>query len=112
MVIFMKTLLLMFLVSTFAAKVSHCQSMSYKEKLEATKEFYPFDKWRKLFQPNPAEDFPGMKQYSPENCDKAQKILDDLINNLSELGEQADEKQKVELFKKAVLKLNALNQQI
>jgi hypothetical protein len=86
--------------------------MTYKEKLEATRALYPFDKWRELFKPKPEDDWDGMPQYSPENCDKAQKVLDDLIGTLLELGEHSEEKQKVELFKKAITQLNTLNKEI
>ena len=86
--------------------------MNYKEKLEATKILYPFDKWREWFLPNEDEDFGGMEQYTPENCDKAQAVLDNLINQLVSLGENASETDKVELFKNAILQLNDLNDSI
>ncbi len=85
--------------------------MNYKEKLEATKASYPFDKWREWFFPED-EDDEGMEQYTPENCDKAQAVLDNLINQLVLLGENADEVDKVELFKNAIMQLNDLNDSI
>jgi hypothetical protein len=85
--------------------------MTYKEKLEATKVDYPFDHWRELFYPEDEddEDDEGMEQYTPENCDKAQAVLDNLINQLVLLGENAEEKDKVKLFENAILQLNDLN---
>ena len=53
-----------------------------------------------------------MPQYTSENCDRAQQVLDTLINELTALGEAAEEKQKVALFEKAVIELNALNEEI
>jgi hypothetical protein len=85
--------------------------MNYKEKLEATKASYPFNHWREMFFPED-EDDEGMEQYTPENCDKAQAVLDNLINQLVLLGENADEADKVELFKNAILQLNDLNDSI
>jgi hypothetical protein len=86
--------------------------MTYREALEATKSSYPFDNWRELFKPVPEEDFDGMEQYSPENCDKAQNIIDNLITGLLSLGENAGEQEKLNLFEKALLELNALDNEI
>ncbi|MEP3476676.1 MAG: hypothetical protein ABJN57_10685 [Hyphomicrobiales bacterium] len=76
--------------------------MSYSEKLEASRTHYPFNGWRDNFKH-------GLEQYTEENCNKAQAILDSLISNLISLGEDAEEAQKVEKFKIAVLSLNELN---
>jgi hypothetical protein len=46
-----------------------------------------------------------MEQYTQENCDKAQKVFDSLIDNIVSAGQNADEKDKVGLFKSAILLL-------
>ena len=79
--------------------------MSYTEALEVTKKFYPFDKWREGFKH-------GLEQYTEENCQKAQSILDTLITNLIPLGQDAEEASKVQHFKTAVLALNDLDDSI
>lgn len=86
--------------------------MTYKEKLEEAKSSYPFDRWKEMFYPNEEDDLEGMEQYSPENCEKAQAILDQLIESLIKIGPQASEKEKVDLFKVAVENLNELNDEI
>jgi hypothetical protein len=86
--------------------------MSYKENLEATKLYYPFDNWRELFYPNEEDGLDGMEQYSPENCNKVQHVFDDLIENLIKAGEDASEPLKVIFFKIAVDTLNTLDKQI
>jgi hypothetical protein len=78
--------------------------MTYTQKLEASKEFYPFTNWREL-----EEDLP---QYTAENCSRTQQVLDGLIDELVRIGEAAEENQKVALFEKAVTELNALNEEI
>ena len=83
--------------------------MTYSEKLNATKAGYPFDSWREYFHPNEEEDTEGMEQYTPENCDQAQGILDDLIAQLIEIGEHSSNQSKEELFENAVMALNELN---
>ena len=77
--------------------------MIYSEKLLATKVGSPIDGWRKL----PENDWPP--QYTKENCDAAQKILDDLIMNLIKIGEDAPKKDKEDLFQIAIESLNELN---
>jgi hypothetical protein len=76
--------------------------MTYKEKLNITKNDYPFERWRGGFEH-------GLEQYTQENCDKAKKIFDDLISSLILIGEDASENEKVELFKKAIMDTNELN---
>jgi hypothetical protein len=86
--------------------------MTYYEKLESAKTYYPFDKWREMFFPDPEdEDAEGLEQYTEENCNAAKVIFDNLINGLHQLGENASEPIKVELFKIAVLNLNELNEE-
>ncbi|RXK86785.1 hypothetical protein [Filimonas effusa] len=79
--------------------------MAYKEQLEAIKNYYPFENWRDSYDD-------GLEQYTPENCNKAQDIFDTLIASLIELGEDAEENNKVELFKTAILSLNELNEEV
>jgi hypothetical protein len=79
---------------------------NYAEKLNATKEKYPFAKWRRSF----AEY--GLEQYTEENCNDAKAIFDTLIADLVALGEQASEEQKVALFQTAIEDLNALNEEV
>ncbi len=78
--------------------------MKFEEKLEQSKESYPFNKWRKGF------DF-GMVQYTDENCTKAKTIFDELIVALISLGGGALEKDKVNKFEIAVVALNNLNEE-
>ncbi len=79
--------------------------MDYQNKLLATKEFYPFDRWRANYKD-------GLTQYTKENCDKTRKVFDDLITSLIEQGENTSEEQKKQLFKTAILKTNQLNDEI
>ncbi len=79
--------------------------MSYQNKLNACKDAYPFNRWQASFSS-------GLEQYSTENCDKVKKIFDDLIAALISAGENAAEKDKVELFKKAIVSSNQLNNEI
>ncbi len=80
-------------------------NIDYQKKLLATKEFYPFDKWRESYND-------GLTQYTKQNCDKTKKVFDDLITSLINLGENGSEEQKKELFKSAIIKTNILNDEI
>lgn len=86
--------------------------MTHDEKLEATKASYPFNNWRKMFHPKYEDGIDGMEQYTPENCDKAERILDELISSLINAGETLPEKDKVLLFKTAVESLNSLEEEV
>jgi hypothetical protein len=86
--------------------------MTYTEKLESTKKEYFFKEWIEKSIPDEDEDIPGMEQYSEENCMRAQKIFDDLIEGLILKGENAPESDKVKLFKICVLALNDLDEEI
>ncbi|MEO3405964.1 hypothetical protein AAFN85_18775 [Mucilaginibacter sp. CAU 1740] len=79
--------------------------VTYQDKLNQCKSTYPFTQWRKM-----VDD--GLDQYTEENCNKAKTIFDNLISGLIKAGEAATEKQKVELFEKAVTSLNRLNDKI
>lgn len=76
---------------------------TYRDSLNKTKIFYPFDNWRKAYND-------GLTQYTESNCNEAKKIFDDLISELVKLGKKAKEAEKISLFKKAILKTNALNE--
>ncbi|MBL7783018.1 MAG: hypothetical protein JNM22_17440 [Saprospiraceae bacterium] len=76
--------------------------MTYSNKLNATKEAYPFEKWSTYF--------PGMDVYTTENCNRAKSIFDTLIRQLAAMGETAPRAEKEEQFKSAVLALNDLNE--
>lgn len=80
-------------------------NISYQDKLLAAKQFYPFDRWSESYDD-------GLTQYTKENCNKTQKVFDDLIASLIDLGENAGEEQKKELFRIAILKTNQLNDEI
>lgn len=79
--------------------------INYQNKLFAAKQFYPFKNWRENYDE-------GLTQYTEENCNKTQKVFDDLINSLVNIGENANENDKVKLFKKAILTTNELNEEI
>lgn len=79
--------------------------MTYEEKLNQTKNSYPFELWRGRFDDR-------LEQYTQENCDKARKIFDDLIADLAAKGEAASASEKVESFRIAVEALNELNDEI
>ena len=81
-------------------------SLSFSEKLNKTKELYPFKKWREAFF-----DY-EMEQYTEENCNAAKAIFDNLIDKLIDLGENGNEKEKIALFEKAVLSLNELENKV
>lgn len=76
--------------------------MEYQNKFSEAKKTYPFDQWRASYDD-------GLEQYTQENCDKARKIFDDLIDGLVAIGQDASEEKKVALFEKAILATNELN---
>ncbi len=77
-------------------------SLTLSEKLNKTKELYPFEKWREAFFEY------EMEQYTEENCNAAKTIFDNLIDKLIALGENGNETEKIALFEIAVLSLNEL----
>lgn len=79
--------------------------MNYSDQLLSAKVFYPFKNWSKRYDS-------GLVQYTEENCNKAQKIFDDLIDELTGIGANATENQKKELFEKSILALNQLNETV
>lgn len=86
-------------------------NMTYQEKLQAVKAHYPFEKWSEAFYPD-ENDIGGMDQYSPENCEAATVIMDELIADLQAAGENATEQTKLALFEKAVKAYNDLSDEI
>jgi len=74
---------------------------TYSQRLNLARRHYPFAKWGKS----------GLEQYTPDNCEAAEAILDDLISDLEDLGEEAPEPKKMKKFEKAVVALNELNDQ-
>lgn len=79
--------------------------MSYTERLERTKDDYPFDLWVERYNH-------GLEQYTEENVNAAKSIIDRLIASLFEMGESASEAEKVDCFRVAVELLNELNDEI
>ena len=77
----------------------------YQNKLITTKQFYPFKNWRENYDV-------GLTQYTQENCNKTKKVFDDLIDSLINIGEHANENEKIQQFKKAILSTNKLNEEI
>lgn len=85
--------------------------MTYSEKLEETKKYYPFEKWRQNFFPDPDDDEDtGMIQYTQKNCDAAKNIFEKLITNLNIIGESSAENAKLKFFKSSITSLNKLNE--
>lgn len=78
--------------------------MTYEETLNQTKSSYPFDRWRKSFES-------GLEMYTPENCDRMQKVFDDLIEALIVKGETGTETEKIKLFKTAIEATNELDEE-
>ncbi len=76
--------------------------MNYADKLNATKTKYPFERWHKGFEH-------GLEQYTQENCDKMQKVFDDLIADLIVKGESATQEEKVESFRVAIEATNEVD---
>jgi hypothetical protein len=79
--------------------------MTFQETLEQTKAAYPFENWKEM-------GLDGMEQYTPWNCDAAKAVFDHLIARLVELGPDATEPAKVQLFQEAVEALNTLDDEV
>ena len=90
---------------TLNLSISKITSMTYNEQLETTKKHYPFENWRESYNDD-------LEQYTEENCNKTKGIFDALISKLISVGQDASEKDKVELFKAAVVSLNKLNGEV
>jgi endogenous inhibitor of DNA gyrase (YacG/DUF329 family) len=76
--------------------------MEYNQRLEQFKKFNVINKWRSLIDE-------GLPQFSKENCDTCQKIINTLVKSLIDLGEYANEKYKVQEIGTAVKQFNELN---
>jgi hypothetical protein len=76
--------------------------VSYADRLKRWRNNLPFSDWTTNFER-------GLEQYTPANCDQAERILKEFVDGLIEVGETAPEAKKVALFKTAVEALNALN---
>lgn len=73
---------------------------SYRERLAATKEHFPFGLWA-------LRD--DMEQYTEANCASAEAMFDRLLDHLAKLGETASEAAKLDAFREAVEALNEFN---
>jgi hypothetical protein len=76
--------------------------MTYADRLNSWRTDFHFPEWRTAFEL-------GLNQYTQANCDQAERILNELVDGLIEVGEAAPEAKKVSLFKTAVEALNALD---
>jgi hypothetical protein len=94
--------------------------MTYTETLKATYEegYHHIDwVWKSLpdeddelgIEAEDDDEGSYMEQYSKENCQRVEKIFEDLVENLIKLGENAPKSDKENLIKSCVLTLNALN---
>jgi hypothetical protein len=72
----------------------------YSQRLVAIKVRYPFARWAKS----------GLPQYTPRACAAFVTVFDRLIADLSTLGESAPDAKKLDCFRRAVGKLNELNE--
>lgn len=77
--------------------------LSYIEELIATKQYYPFSKWRQNYTKY------GMLQYTEDNCTAAKNIFDTLLEKLIKTGENGSAQKKEKYFEIAILALNELN---
>jgi hypothetical protein len=76
--------------------------MTYLDRLNSWRNNFPFSEWKAGLEH-------GLEQYTAANCNRAEGILNDLIDGLIEVGEAASEATKVGRFKTAVEALNALD---
>lgn len=77
---------------------------SYPERLQATKEHFPFGLWAMR------ED--DMDRYTEENCATAEAFFERLLNRLAAMGENSSEPAKLEAFREAIEALNEFNMQL
>ena len=76
--------------------------MTYDDRLNSWRNNFPITEWRAGLEH-------GLDQYTEANCDRAEKILNDLIDGLIQVGEAASEARKISLFKTTVEALNVLD---
>jgi hypothetical protein len=74
---------------------------SYTEQLQGIKPHYPFSRWRES----------GLDQYTAEACASFVAIFDQLISKLAAIGPDAQEDEKLSLFREAIEATNQLNEQ-
>jgi hypothetical protein len=77
---------------------------SYAERLEATKEYFPFGLWALR-----EED---LDRYTVENCATAEVFFNRLLLRLAAMGETAPEPAKLGAFREAVEALNEFNRSL
>ncbi|MBC6991159.1 hypothetical protein [Hymenobacter sp. BT491] len=77
----------------------------YADKLNATKQEYPFAGWREYYDD-------GLEQYTEENCAEVEAIFNTLITDLIALGENATEAKKIAAFQKAIEATNELDEEL
>ena len=94
------SIVLVFSISA-CAEDSATTSAAYGERLRSAEKLYPFEEWKTYY--------PGLDQYTVENCDAAANIFDTLLAELAAAGPYATETAKLEHFRRAVLDLNKLN---
>ena len=73
----------------------------YQSKFDAAVSSYPFARWQQS----------GLEQYTPEACAAFAAVFNRLVGELVQAGESATEQSKLELLRRAVEELNALNEQ-
>jgi hypothetical protein len=72
----------------------------YEVKLNSEKAGYPFQGWQES----------GLEQYTPEACSAFAAVIDMLIAELGQVGNDAAESVKLAAFERAVIALNRLNE--
>ncbi len=77
----------------------------YRHAVLVNRQHYPFERWQTSFEQ-------GLEQYSQENCARARAIVDELLDALVAVGEDADTSEKEVLFKTAVEAFNDLNEEL
>jgi hypothetical protein len=76
--------------TTHADRPKRGDEESYADRLNRWRNDFPFSEWRTNFEV-------GLEQYTQANCDRAERILNDLVDGLIGLGEAASEAKKVSL---------------
>lgn len=72
----------------------------YRSRLAATKERYPFRKWKEW----------GIEEYTDQALNLFVEVFNQLIERLITLGHQVPESSKIAAFRQAVEALNGLNE--
>lgn len=66
--------------------------MTTADQLDQAKDHYAFKRWHEAF-------VDGVEEFSAENCNKMQRIFDDLIADFLAKGESASEAERIESFR-------------